>query len=314
MDAARPAAPRAVPPVSPRRVTSGLVAAILVATLARSAPARAEGACPAPSDAAANPLAGGTTTFNPAEFGDVPEICPGGEASLRLHGELVDASAAPDFFGRLVGSATIRARRRITPRTWVALSVDLLDDAYVNNAGLVGAGPSFGPATLGFHWLARDQGRTALAVHARALLPIDTARRSGIEAGLEAGAEARALLPRRFALDGGATLAAPVDFVAGQTHGRLRPNLLAEGWWSRSATLAFFAGMGATLEVAPEPALRLLAPRAGLRAGLRHHLWLAFLAEAPIAGTDRTNVMASAFLGWTSDPAGEPRRAPLSPP
>jgi hypothetical protein len=286
--------------VTGRGIRSAFVAAALLAVAVRSEPARAEGACPPPSDAAATPLAGGTTTFNPAGFGDVPEICPGGEAWLRLRGELVDASGAPDFFGRLVGSATLRARRRLTPRTWVGLAVDLLDYAYVNNAGLAGSGPSFGPATIGFHWLALDQGGTALAVHVRGLLPIDTSRRVGIEAGLEAGAEARRALPRRLALDGGITLAAPVDFVAGQTHGRLRPTGMAEVWWSRSPTLALFAGLTATLEAAPDPALRQLAPRAGLRKGLRHQLWLAFLAEAPVTGTDRTNLTASAFLGWTA--------------
>jgi len=278
------------------------VFAVGLAGLAIAArPARADGpaGCLAPTDAAAAPLAGGTTTFNPADFGNVPEVCPAGEASLRLRGELVNASGAPDFFGRIVGSATVHARRPITPRTWVSLSVDVLRYQYVNDAGLAAASPSFGPATLGFHWTALERGRTALAVHVRALLPIDTARQSGLEAGVELGAAARASLPRRFAIDGGVTLAAPVDFVAGQAHGRLQPNLLAEAWWSHSPRLAFFAGAAATLEAAPDPALRLLVPRAGLRGGLRHHLWLAFLAEAPVAGTDRTNVMASAFLGWT---------------
>jgi hypothetical protein len=277
--------------------TAALIGALLLATA--GAAQAAEGGCAAPGEAAAAPLAGGTTTFNPADFGNVPEVCPAGEASLRLRGELVDASGAPDFFGRLVGSATLRARRPVTRRTWVALSIDLLDERYVNDAGLAAAGASFGPASIGFHWTAIVRERWALAVHARALLPIDTARQSGIETGLEVGAAARAVLPGRFALDGGATVAAPVDLVAGQAHGRLRPTLLAEGWWSRRPQLALVVGVAATLAVAPDPALLLLVPRVGLRTGLRHRLWLAFLAETPVAGTDRTNLMASAFLGWT---------------
>jgi hypothetical protein len=28
-------------------------------------------------------------------------------------------------------------------------------------------------------------------------------------------------------------------------------------------------------------------------------VWVAFLAEVPVAGDDRTNVIASLFLGWT---------------
>ena len=281
-------------------VLAARVAVLAIAAIAATAAHAEEPAgCLAPSDAAAGPLAAGTTTFNPADFGSVPAVCPAGEASLRLRGELVNASDAPDFFGRIVGTATVHAQRPITAHTWVGLSVDLFREQYVNNAGLAATSPSFGPATLGFHWTVVDRGRTALAVHARALLPIDTARQSGVEAGLEVGAAARTSLPRRFALDGGVTLAAPVDFVAGQAHGRLQPNLLAEAWWAHSPRLAFFAGAAATLEAAPDPALRLLAPRAGVRGALRHHLWLAFLGEAPVMGTDRTNVMASAFVGWT---------------
>jgi len=296
MDAPGPA----VTASGPEKVVVWLLATIALLTIAApSARADAPAGCLPPSDAAAAPLAGGTTTFNPADFGNVPEVCPAGEGSLRLRGELVNASGAPDFFGRIVGSATVHARRPITSRTWVGLSVDILRYEYVNNAGLTGATPSFGPATLGFHWTAVERGRVAVAVHARALLPIDTARQSGVEAGFELGAAARASLPRRFAVDGGLTLAAPVDFVAGQAHGHLQPNLLVEAWWSHSPRLALLVGASATLEAAPDPALRLLVPRAGLRGHLRHHLWLAFLAEAPVTGTDRTNLMASAFLGWT---------------
>ncbi len=282
-----------------RRATALGAAALAALALSSARPARAQQGCAPAFDAAASPLAGGTSTFNPADFGSVPDVCPAGEATLRLRGELVDASGAPDFFGRLVGSATVHARRVVTPRTWVGLSIDLLDDRYVNDAGLAASGPSFGPATVGFHWTALERGRTALALHTRLLLPLDTARRSGLEAGVEVGAAARTALPRRFTVDGGLTLATPVDFVGGQAHGQLRPNVLAEAWWSRSARLAFFAGVAATLEAAPEPALRLLSPRAGLRGGLRHHLWLALLAEAPVAGTDRTTVVASGFLGWS---------------
>jgi hypothetical protein len=181
----------------------------------------------------------------------------------------------------------------------VGLSVDVLRDQYVNNAGLAAASPSFGPASVSFHWTAVARARTALALHLRALLPVDTARQTGLAAGLEVGGAARTSLPRGFAVDGGLTFAAPVDFVAGQVHGHLQPNLLAELWWAHSPRLALFAGAAATLEAAPDPALRLLAPRAGLRGGLRHHLWLALLAEAPLTGTDRTNLMASGFFGWT---------------
>lgn len=280
-----------------RSRVAGLAAGLALAGGARVA--QAQQACLPPFDAAANPLAGGTSTLSPADFGTVPEVCPAGDASLRLRGELVYAAGAPDFFGRIAGTATLRTRLRVTAHTWVALSIDLVDERYVNDAGLAAHNASFGPATVGFHWTALDRARVALAVYTRALLPIDTARGAGIEAGLEAGASARVPLPRRFSLDGGLAVAAPVDLTAGQWHGRVRPAALAEAWWSRSPSLGLFAGLEATVELAPTPDLVWLAPRVGLRKGLRHQLWLAFLVEAPVAGSDRTNLGASAFLGWT---------------
>jgi hypothetical protein len=256
--------------------------------------------CGASFDAATNSLIGGATTFTPADFGSIPEVCPAGEAWLRLRGELVDASGAPDFFGRVVGSATVHARHRVTSRSWVSLSIDLLDVRYVNNAGLATTSPSFGPATIGFHWNAVDRARGALAVYGRALLPIDTARQSGVEAGLEAGVSARAPLRHRLAVDGGVALLAPVDVTAGQAHGRVRTSLLAEGWWSASPRFALLIGLGTMLDLAPAADLVTLVPRAGLRGAVgRHHLWLAFLAEVPVAGYDKTTVVASGFLGWS---------------
>ena len=76
----------------------------------------------------------------------------------------------------MVGSATAHARHRVTLRSWLSLSVDLLDYRYVNNGGLAETGAKFGPATIGYHWTVLDRPRGALAVHARALLPIDTSR------------------------------------------------------------------------------------------------------------------------------------------
>jgi hypothetical protein len=288
------------PAVRGRRI--GPVAALAVLALAGARPARAQtgGACAAAFDAATNPLPGGTSTFAPADFGNIPEVCSGSEAWLRVRGELVDASGAPDFFGRVVGTATLRARHRVTLRSWLSLSIDLLDYAYVNDAGLAATGLSFGPATVGYHWTAVDRSRGALAIYGRALLPIDTARQSGVAGGLELGASGRAPLAHRLAIDGGVALPLRGYLTAGQAHAGLRTSLLAEAWWATSPRFAVVAGLGALLDLAPTAALVALAPRAGLRAGVgRHHLWLAFLAEAPVAGFDRTTVVASAFLGWT---------------
>lgn len=254
--------------------------------------------CPDWFEAAAGPLAGGTETEQPADFGAVPEACPGSDLSLRLRGELFDGSAAPDFAGRIIASGTARGRRRINARSGISIAVDLITYRYVNNAGLAGTGPSFGPATVGYHLLLATGARAAIAAYARALLPIDTARQGGLETGLELGASGRARLSRRWLADGGLSLAGPLVVTGGQAHGRFEPAALAEVWFAPKPAFALFGGGSLRLEVAPTFTLVSVIPRAGLRAALARGLWLGFLAEAPVAGDDRTNVIASLFLGW----------------
>jgi hypothetical protein len=257
-------------------------------------------ACPGPIEAAAGPLAGGTATYQPADFGAIPEACPGTDLLLRLRGELVDASGAPDFFGRVIATGTGRGRRRLNARSWISVVVDLLTYRYVNDAGLASNTFSFGPATLGYHLVLAARPRGVVAAYARALIPIDTARQAGsIATGGEVGATARARIRRRWLVDGGLSLAVPVDVAGGQTHGQFQPAVLAEAWFAPKETFALFAGVSARFEAAPDASFIMLAPRVGLRAALRHGLSFAFLAEAPVAGIDRTNVIASLFLGWT---------------
>jgi hypothetical protein len=257
-------------------------------------------ACPGPIEAASGPLAGGTETYQPADFGAVPEACPGTDLLLRLHGELLDASDAPDFRGQVIATGTGRGRRRINARSWISVAVDLLTYRYVNDAGLASNTFSFGPATFGYHLVLAARARSALAVYARALIPIDTARQSGsIATGGELGATGRARVRRRWVVDGGLSLAVPVVVTGGQPHGQFQPAALAEAWFAPKETFALFAGAAVRFEAAPDASLIVLAPRVGLRAALRQGFSLAFLAEAPIAGSDATNVSAGLFVGWT---------------
>ncbi len=270
--------------------------------LCASGTARADlagGVCPGRFEAAAGPLAGGSETEQPADFGAVPEACPGSDLSLRLRGELFDGSAAPDFAGRIIATGTARGRRRINARSAISIAVDLVTYQYVNDAGLAGTSPSFGPATVGYQLLLATGARAAVTAYARALLPIDTSRQSGIETGLELGGSGRARLSRRWLADGGLSLAAPLVVTGGQAHGQLEPAILAEVWFAPGPAFALFGGGSLRLAVAPTFTLVSVIPRAGLRGALAHGLWLAFLAEAPVAGDDRTNVIASLFLGWT---------------
>jgi hypothetical protein len=285
-----------------RGLASAHAAALLGCVLSCAAgAARAElagGVCPGRFEAAAGPLAGGTEAEQPADFGAVPDACPGSDLSLRLRGELFDGSAAPDFEGRIVASGTVRARRRINARSGISLALDVITYQYVNDAGLAATEASFGPATVGYHLVLASGARAAVAAYARALLPIATARQSGIETGLELGGSGRARLSRRWLADGGVSLAGPLVVTGGQAHGQLQPAALVEVWFAPKPAFALFAGSSLRSEVAPTVTLIGITPRAGMRSALAHGLWLAFLAEVPVAGDDRTNVIASVFVGW----------------
>jgi hypothetical protein len=282
-----------------RPAVSRAIGCLLAFAAGGASAAPADGACPGRFDAAAGPLAGGSEVDQPADFGAVPEACPGSELSLRLRGELYDASAAPDFAGRIVAGATARGRRRIGARSAISIAIDFLTYRYVNNAGVAGTGASFGPATLGYHFLLTITARTAVSAYARALLPIDTARQNGQEAGLELGAAGRARLSRRWLADGGVSLADTLTVTGGVARDDFYPGALAELWFAPGPAFALFGGGSLRLEAAPAFTLVSLVPRLGLRAALSHGLWLAFLAEAPVAGRDNTNAVASIFLGWT---------------
>ncbi len=285
--------------MTPRLTGRWLAIPIGVGLVLATGGARAADACPDHWEAASGPLPGGAQPSQPADFGAVPEACPGSDLALRLRGALLDDSAAPGFFGDVLADVMVRGRRRIGEHGWLSLAVDLFSYRYVNDGGLASTGPSFGPPTVGYYQGFTVTPGTAVAIYSRALLPLDTARQNGIETGLELGGSVRKGLGHRWVVDGGLSLAGPVDIVAGQAHGRLEPAALAEGWFSPRPALAVFAGGALRLEVAPTPTLLTIVPRAGLRAALRQSLWLAFLAEAPVAGTDRTNVIASLFLGWS---------------
>jgi hypothetical protein len=256
-------------------------------------------ACPGRFEAAAGPLAGGTQAEQPADFGAVPDACPGSDLSLRLRGELFDGSAAPDFEGRIVASGTVHARRRINWRSGISIAVDLITYRYVNDAGLAANQAAFGPATVGYHLVLTSGARATVAAYGRALLPIDTARQNGVETGFELGASGRGRLSRRWLVDGGLSVAAPLVVIAGQAHGQLQPAALAEAWLAPKPQFALFAGGSLRMRVAPTSSLVSVIPRAGMRAALAHGLWMAFLAEVPVAGDDRTNAIASLFVGWT---------------
>jgi hypothetical protein len=256
----------------------------------------ARAACPEAWEAAGGPLPAGT---GPADFGAIPEACPASDLALRLRGALLVASDAPDFYGNAAAAATLRYRRPLLPRTWLSLAVDAVTFRYVANAVVTSSGLAVGPPTVGLHRGIAGGDDWDVTVYGRALLPFDSARHGGVETGLELGSAARLARRARMGLEGGLALVAPLDVVAGQAHGYLRPAGLVEAWFAPRPWVALFAGAEARMQAAPAPSFTSLAPRVAARFALRHTAWLAVLAEVPVLGDDRTDLVAALYAGWS---------------
>jgi hypothetical protein len=258
-------------------------------------PARAAEGCPEVWEGAAGPLPGGT---GPADFGATPEACGASETSARLRAAVVMAPSMPDHYRSLASVLTLRTRKTIGASSWLSFAFDAIGHRYVENGGLVSARFSLGPPTVGYHRTVFAAPALAGAVHVRALLPLDTARTNSFATGLEIGGGARAAVTQRTALDGGVALVAPTEISAGQVHARFAGVALAEGWYSPRAAVALGAGAAAVIEVAPAPVLVTIAPRAAARIALRNRFWLAALLELPVAGRDRTDLVAALTVGY----------------
>jgi hypothetical protein len=281
----------------PRPLGLGGAAALasLLAGLPAS-PARAEGPCPARWEAAAGPLPGG---IGPADFGAIPEACAASDLALRLRGTLLVASSAPDFFGSVMAGAMLRYRHALSSRTWISLAADAVTFRYVANAVVTSSGLSAGPPTVALHRAVAAGADWQVAVYGRALLPFDSARREGFETGFELGSAVRFAARARLGLDGGLALVGPVDVVAGQVHASLSPTGLVEGWFAPRSHIALYAGVAARFEAAPSLSFTSLVPRGAARFALRHGAWLAVLVEVPVVGTDRTDLVAAFYAGWS---------------
>jgi hypothetical protein len=207
----------------------------------------------------------------------------------------------PDYFGSILTAATVRLRHPVSPHGWVSVAIDALNYRYINNGGLASSGWAFGPPTVAYHHQILPTANTATAAYGRVLLPIDSARQSSVAGGLELGATVRTVLTPRWHLAGGAALAAPGEIVAGQFHARLQPLGLVEVWFSLRPVLAFLAGATARGQVAPDASLITIAPRLGGRIALKRGFSAALLAEMPLAGSDRTDLIFGLYGGWTAN-------------
>jgi hypothetical protein len=274
------------------------IAAVLLLIGSRAAHAANVCGNPRTADAAAGPLIGGA---GPADFGAVPEACGATDVTLRARGALLIASTMPDYYGRIFAGATVRGRTALDERTTLSLAADVIDYRYVNNGGLASHGVSAGPGTVALQRAFFVGDATALAAYARALVPLDTARQGGIETGLELGGSFSARAGARWILDGGIALTAPLAIVGGQAHLRFEPVALAEAWLRVRPSVALCAGVNARLDVAPTFELGTLVPRLGARFLVKRRWWSAFLVEVPVAGADRTDVIAGLYAGFTPD-------------
>jgi hypothetical protein len=276
-----------------------LVGAVL---LAGQGGARAA-VCGDPRASDGGPLAAGTGA---ADFGAIPEACPGTDLGLRLRATALVASTMPDYYGAIAATSTLRLRHRLGPssRTWLSLAADVSTYRYVANAVAVSDGFSFGPPTLGLHRALGGGDVTAATVYARVLLPLDTAMQSGVRVGFELGATGRRVLGQtgRTGVQGGVALLSPVFIVGGQTHAALQPVGLAELWYATSPKFAMFAGLEGRTEATPDPTFLTLAPRVAFRRALPRGLALGGLVQVPVVGQDRTDLVVGVYLVWAAEP------------
>jgi len=273
---------------------TGRTAAAVLAIVIWSRAAVAADACAPGNDPAAGPLAGGT---GPADFGAVPEACGATDAALRARGSALIAPTMPDYYGNLIGTATLLGRYQLAEHSTLTAAADVFTYRYVDNANLASNPASIGPATVGFHQSFALGAATAAAVYARLLIPVDTARREGVETGAELGAALRLPVGSRVVLDGGLSLPAPIYVVAGQTHFHFEPAALAEGWLRLRRWVALGAGVNLRTALAPSVDLLSVVPRLSARFALRRRFWTALLVELPVAGSDRTDLIAGLFAG-----------------
>src|SRR4051812_35596019 len=292
-----------VPDQRRRRVVAGAriavsarVAIAVAVLLVGARPARGADVCPKGGEAASGPLMGGTA---PADFGAVPEVCGATDGLLRLRGALLIASTMPDYYGSIFAGATLRGRYQLGEHTTLSVAADVLDYRYANNGGLASGGVSAGPGTVGIQQAFAVSAETAISAYARALVPLDTARQGGVETGLELGAGLRMRGGARWVVDGGLALTAPLDIVGGQAHGRLEPVALAEAWLRLRPSAALCAGVNIRVNAAPDLEIGTLVPRVGARVMVRPRWWTAFLLELPVAGRDRTDLIAGFYAGFT---------------
>jgi hypothetical protein len=295
--------PTPSPPLAARGLGRAALAAFVFAVASSTTGgARAE-VCAEAGRAQGGPLAGGTDA---ADFGAIPEACAGTDLGMRLRGTALVASSNPDFFGAVVATSTLRLRHRIarSSRTWLTLAADLLAYRYVVNGPVASQDFAFGPPTLGLHRSLGEWPRTAATVYARALLPLDTARGSGVRTGFEVGVTGRRHLgtTSRAGIQGGAAMLAALVVIAGQAHPAFQPVALAEGWFAPRPCFGLSAGVSGRAEVSPDPTFLTLAPRVAARLALRHGLTAAALVEVPVVGADRTDLIAALYFGWAAAP------------
>jgi len=234
----------------------------------------------------------------PADFGAIPEVCGATDGLVRLRGALLIASTMPDYYGSIFAGATLRGRFRLADRTTLSIAADVFDYRYVNNGGLASHGVSAGPGTVTLQQAFALTAETEAAAYARALVPVDTARQGGVETGFELGGGLRMRAGARWIVDGGLALTAPLDIVGGQEHLRVEPVALAEAWLRLRPSAALCGGVNVRVNAAPTFELGTLVPRLGARVMVRRRWWTAFLIEVPVAGNDRTDVIAGLYLGY----------------
>ena len=221
-----------------------------------------------------------------ADFGEPVAPCAQSELALRLDGGLVIDN--PGFYGRVTALGTVDGRWQLDGRWSLIAAAALVTWRYAVNAVVESTALSVGPLTLG---AARSftLGETALTGSLRLLVPADSARRTSLLTGLEAG-----LSGQQEAISLPATLAVG----DGQGAARLFPSVLGEVVFAPATWVAVAVGVRGWFEAAPSPAFLELAPR--LTVAFQRGRWrFALVAQTPVAGADRSDTSAALLVGLT---------------
>lgn len=265
--------------------------------------ARAE-ACDSTQPEAGAPI---RAPLGPADFGMLPEACPG--TSIELRGRLAVLIDKDDFYGNLHGGGALRGRIELPgDGLWLSAYFPGPEYRFVANATVESESVDLSASTLGLHAAIDVDEKLRIAPYLRLMLPTETvlvtARRFGVEHGISAVFGLHDMIE----VVGGIAMPVLLTINNKTTHTLYMPltsvDLGFRPW--RWVEIMGGAAIRVALPVADD-ALESFDPRAALR----FYPWRGFVIDAagafPLLGRDRTLAGVALTLGYVFDPSWRSR-------